>query len=86
MKIINQPIEVIAWFLDTGVICPVKFRLKTSEGLQVYKVEKIVAKTMEKLAGNKMMVFQCQSDIDGVLRQFEIKYEVDTMRWVLFKI
>lgn len=86
MKIINQPIEVIAWFLDTGVICPVKFRLKTREGLQVYKVEKILTKTTEKLAGNRMMVFHCQSDIDGVLRPFEIKYEVDTMRWVLFKI
>lgn len=86
MKVINQPIEVIARFMDTGMLCPVKFRLKTGEGLQVYKVDKILAKTTEKLAGNRMLVFQCQSDIDGILRIFEIKYEVDTMRWVLFKI
>ncbi|MFY9175219.1 MAG: hypothetical protein WAO24_07825 [Peptococcia bacterium] len=86
MKIINQPIEVIAWFMDTGVVCPLKFRLTTREGLQVYKVEQIVAKKMEKLAGNRMMVFECQSEIDGVWRPFVIKYELETMRWLLFKI
>lgn len=86
MKVTNQPIEVIARFMDTGAVCPVKFRLKTREGLKVYKVDKILARTMEKLAGNRMLVFQCQSDIDGILRIFEIKYEVDSMRWVLYKI
>ena len=86
MKVINQPIEVIAWFLDTGVVCPIKFRLVTQDGLKVYKVDKILTKTMEKLAGNRMMVFQCQSEMNGILRVFEIKYELETMHWVLFKI
>ncbi len=86
MKVVNQPIEMIAWFMDTGVICPVKFRIKTKDGLQVYKVEKIVSKKTEKLAGNRMLIFECQGEIDGLWRSFEIKYEVDTMRWSLFKI
>ena len=40
----------------------------------------------EKLAGNEMLVFKCQSLIDGVLKMFEIKYELRTCKWILFKI
>jgi len=86
MKVINKPIEVIAHFMDAGVISPLKFRVMLEEELRVFKVDKIITRSTEKLAGNRMVVFQCQAELDGILKQFEIKYELDTMKWFLFKI
>jgi len=46
----------------------------------------VLFKETEKLAGNIMIVYRCQSLIDDVIKQFEIKYELATCRWILFKI
>jgi hypothetical protein len=85
MKVINKPIEVIALFRDAGIMSPLKFRLALEGESPVFKVDKIITRTMEKLAGNRMIVFLCQSDINGALKRYEIKYELDTMKWFLFK-
>ena len=50
------------------------------------KVDKVVKKDLEKLAGNPMVVFTCESVINGMLKPYEIKYELGTMKWMLFKI
>ncbi|MDD2476873.1 MAG: hypothetical protein PHI32_13310 [Dysgonamonadaceae bacterium] len=87
MKIVNKPIEMIAWFTDAGSIKPVKFRVKDEEQInKVFKINKIVTKSEEKLAGNRMLIFRCQSAIDGIERLYEIKYELSTCKWILFKI
>ncbi|MGI6711236.1 MAG: hypothetical protein ACOX4L_00550 [Bacillota bacterium] len=87
MKIINKPIEIIAWFTDAGQIKPIKFRIKDEEQLnRVFKVDKILTQNEEKLAGNRMLVFKCQSRADGLEKRYELKYEISTCRWFLFKI
>lgn len=87
MKVVNMPIEMIAWFTDSGIINPVKFRfLGQDKENNTVKVDRIITKSQEKLAGNRMMVFLCQSIISGIERKYEIKYEIDTCKWVLFKI
>ncbi|MCM8710106.1 hypothetical protein M2651_03565 [Clostridium sp. SYSU_GA19001] len=87
MKIVAKPIEVISYTDNKGNIRPLRFRLYTEDETEkVIKVDRIVAKDLEKLAGNPMLVFKCQSVIDNIQRQFEIKYELQTCKWVLFKI
>jgi hypothetical protein len=53
---------------------------------KVIKIDQIIAVDKEKYAGNVMYLFQCQSEIEGELKRFEIKYEVETCKWILFKI
>lgn len=82
-----KPIEMIAWFRPDGSIKPIRFRIQSeSDGLQVIPIHRIVSVDKEKLAGNEMVVFRCQSTFGGNERLFEIKYEVDTCRWILFKM
>ena len=50
------------------------------------KIEQVVSVTEEKQAGNKMMVFRCQSEIGGELKPFEIKFELGTCKWYLWKM
>ncbi|MBE6069076.1 MAG: hypothetical protein E7211_15490 [Clostridium lundense] len=87
MRIIAKPIEVVSYTNDKGDIRPLRFRLQMEdETIKVIKVDKVIVKETEKLAGNIMLVFKCQSLIDDVLKLFEIKYDLKTCRWMLYKI
>lgn len=85
MKVYAKPIEMVAWF-DKDGIHPARFRIEGKDGSVVVKIDKVIKKDLEKLAGNHMLVFTCESEINGQLRPYEIKYEISTMKWMLFKI
>jgi len=87
MKVIAKSIEMVAWFTEDGSPIPLRFRLKGEDGVAtVIKINKIIFKEKEKLAGNFMIVFRCQSLIDNVIRIYELKYELSTCKWILYKI
>lgn len=87
MKIVAKVIEMIAWFKENGEIRPLKFRMEEGgDHRTVIKVDQVIAVDKEKYAGNVMYLFKCQSEINGELRRFELKYEVETCKWLLFKI
>jgi len=81
MKILMKPITVLAHFNNDGPH-PLRFKLAGKE----IKVEQVVSVTEEKLAGNKMLNFRCQSKIKGELRPFEIKFELGTCKCYLWKM
>ena len=82
MKTQMTPIEVLAHFDNDGILHPIRFKLADKEA----KIEHVVSVTEEKQAGNKMMIFRCQSEINGELRPFEIKFELGTCKWYLWKM
>jgi hypothetical protein len=87
MKVVAKPIEVVSYTDSKGDIRPIKIRIQNEEeGTTVIKVDKVLHKDKEKLAGNPMLIFRCQSIIDEVERQFELKYDLQSCRWMLFKI
>ena len=86
-----KPIEMIAWSNTDGVLTPLKFRVKEDkEGLEssnlIVKVNKILLRKEEKLAGNRTIIYRCQSIINDKERLYELKYEITTCRWFLYKI
>lgn len=86
MKVVMQPVEMIARFSEDGIPRPVKYKV-SFEGIPVIvNIDQILLKTEEKLAGNRMLIFRCQSVIDGLLKVFELKYELNTCKWFLYKI
>jgi len=82
MKILMTPITVLAHFEENGTPHPLRFKLDDD----AIRIEHVVSVTEEKLAGNKMLCFRCHSEIDGVLKPYEIKFEVGTCRWFLWKM
>lgn len=82
MKVVMESIEMIAWFDLAGTPRPIRFR---HDG-NVVKVEMIIRLSEEKLAGNRMKIYECQSEIHGQMRRFELKYEFNTCKWFLWKI
>jgi len=87
MKVLALPIEVVSYTDDKGSVRPIRFRMQINdEAMKVVKIDRVLFKDTEKLAGNVMIVYKCQSQIDNVLKQFEIKYELNTCKWMLYKI
>jgi hypothetical protein len=86
MKVISKDIEAVVWFSKEG-IKPLRFRYQdnNSESI-VIKVDKIISKTTEKLCGNLCYIFECQSLIDGVIKQYQLKYFISECKWILWKI
>ncbi|AFM40683.1 hypothetical protein Desaci_1691 [Desulfosporosinus acidiphilus SJ4] len=82
MKVVMQPIEMIAWFDIPGTPRPIRFR---HDG-NVVKIEQIIRLSEEKLAGNRMKIYECQSNVNGQLKRYELKYELGTCKWFLYKI
>jgi hypothetical protein len=86
MKVVARPIIVYSWTDTKGVIHPEKLKLEENSVVKELNIDKVVTITKEKLAGNPMLVFSCRSEIRGVVRPYELKYELNTCKWMLFKI
>ena len=87
MKILMKPIEMIAWFTNDGYPIPLRYRI-TDENMadKVIKVNKILFKEEEKIAGNRMLLYRCETIINNTQKIFELKYEIATCKWFLFKM
>jgi len=87
MKVVAKPIEMLAWFTCEGPPNPIRFKVTSEDDtFTVIKVDRVITKGLEKLAGNNMFVFKCQSNINGAEKIYEIKYDLRTCKWILFKI
>lgn len=86
MKVVMKPIEVIASFNLNGISTPLKFRINEQDCPSTITVEHVCLRSEDKLAGNKMITFRCQSTVNGALKVFELKFEPSTGKWFLFKI
>lgn len=84
MKILSKPIKMIAWFNDNGNINPIKFQIQ-EDGNRVVKIDRVIKKEQEKLAGNIMEKFTCVSNINGAEKIYEVKYDSKSYKWILYK-
>lgn len=87
MKVINKPIDVVCWCDAEGNITPIRFRIgdEVHEN-HVVRIQKILTRELEKLAGNQMMVFTCSCLDAGTEKIVVLKYELSSCRWLLFKL
>lgn len=78
MKLLNHPVDMIAIFDSQGKMIPFKFKYDN----KTIKVERILKNYEEKLAGNSRIVFICMHNGKDL---YELKYELDSHKWFLFK-
>ena len=87
MKVLMKPIKIIAWFDENGKPNPVRFNISLPDESSVtIRIDRVIKKHEEKLAGNRMLVFTCQSVINNIEKMYEIKYELSSCKWYLYKI
>jgi hypothetical protein len=87
MKILRKPIEAIVLFDLEGNPAPIRFRyLDDGEELVTVKVDRIIKRELDKFAGNRMIKFTCQTQIGNQVKPFELRFEIDTSKWFIYKI
>lgn len=87
MKTLAQSIEMISWTEKDGKIHPIKFKITDeSEKTQIIKIIRIQKSEWQKIAGNRMVTFTCEIILNHQLRLCELHYEVDSCKWILFKM
>lgn len=87
MKVLMQPIEMIAWFNKDNFPVPLRYRISSEDMTHtVVKIHRILFKEEEKLAGNRMLLYRCEGIINQSQRIFELKYEISSCKWYLYKM
>ena len=87
MKVVNKPIELISKTNFEGVITPVKFRFQgEDEAWREVKIDRIITRELNKLAGNKIWVYECQSLMNDIIILYQLRYEIESCKWKLFKM
>lgn len=79
-----RSVEVIAHFDKKGIINPIKIKLEEDDETNVIKVVRVVKRDYEKLAGNHMWKLTCISLINGIERQYVLKYDLMDCKWIVF--
>lgn len=82
MKIIAAPVEMVAKFDRNGNPKLTRFAYNG----KIIDIEQVISTSEEKLAGNRMKIFVCQSEIDGEMKKYELKFELQTCIWILWKM
>ena len=87
MKLLMRPIDAIVVFRGSGKPLPYKFRYTEPDGTshEIY-VKRILTTAEERFAGLPVYVYDCQSDIGGAERRYQLKYFIPECRWELFKM
>lgn len=87
MKLINIPIDVLCIFTKEGQIEPIKMKIFNDNGeTTLISINKFYLLPEEKFNGNVMKLFRCESIYNNKEYIFELKYELKTCNWILFKM
>lgn len=85
MKVIAKPIDVLAYFYKGKCPMPIRFRILEQDENNVISIDKIITTDKEKIAGNFMYVYRCNCTINGLLKEIELKYDIEKCSWILYK-
>lgn len=87
MKVLGKQIYMIDVFNKEGVPTPKKFTIESKNGEDVsVRVDQVLNRHLEKLADNHMLVFKCQSMLNGKEVYYDLKFGLDSMEWMLFRL
>lgn len=87
MRTLAKSIEMISWTDELGKVHPLKFKIEDKTGQrQVYKILRTYHTDPDKVAGNKILKFTCEIDVNGHAKICELRYDLESCRWCLFKI
>jgi hypothetical protein len=86
VKVLAKPIRMISAFDERGAPTPLRFKVEEEGVWNLVKVDKIVSSEAIKPAGMDAIVFRCQSEIQGLMKQYELIYRVKPHVWELYKM
>ena len=82
----NLPVQVIVHCGAEGELTPLRFRYEDDKHqLHTVHVEQITDSRRASFVGIETMHYLCKARVDGKEHLYELKYTVQTHKWVLFR-
>lgn len=80
----NVAIDANATFNPLGEIKPLYVRLEDEKHeLHTYKIEHIEQVKEEKHSGIGSLLYVCQINVEGIMKQIKIRYYIASHKWAL---
>lgn len=95
MKIVSEPVDMIARFTSAGdrgekngeKPVPCKFRYTDIAGVsREVRIDRIISAYPGIFGGVRAYIYRCQSVIGNTEKIYELKYIIGECRWELYKI
>ncbi len=87
MDVLLKPIEVVASFTQNGRISPIRFRVITDEsGYETIFVSRISRRRRERTGKSFIDIYTCTGQVLGKEKLFELKYEITSGEWTLYRM
>ncbi|MBC8059888.1 MAG: hypothetical protein H7Y18_04400 [Clostridiaceae bacterium] len=88
MTLLNKPIEVAAYLDSAGIIKPLRFKDLNEDGsTTLFQIKRSIRRDKEKLGeDNYIYTFTCEVIVEGKIVLCDLKYNVQTKEWILFRM
>jgi hypothetical protein len=89
LNIIKKQVEIIVRYDQEGIPTPIKFKwVDMDESKLIIVVDKIRHKELISNRHSKLhyYVFLCESCINDLVIEYELRYEVGELRWILYRM
>jgi len=87
MNILFKPVEVIVSCTKKDIRRPLYLRIALNdENLKTINVDKVLTKGNEKIKNNNGISYRCNSLIEGSVLFYELKFELSSSRWKLWRM
>ena len=82
----NLPIQVIVHCDAQGELRPLRFRYEDRQHqIHTVQVEQVTDSRKVEFVGIEAILYLCKAKTDGKEHLYELKYTVQTHKWVLFR-
>jgi hypothetical protein len=89
MNVLNIIVETVAKYNEEGIPTPIKFKwVHDDESKVTIKVQKIIQSELIRNRHTKdyYYTFLCESCINNIIIQYEIRYDVARYKWMLYRM
>lgn len=90
MDKVKMPVDCICNFDTKGNLEPVRIRFGDTEGQHVVDIRKVLERDVKNCFGTmhsnsaKVHSFKCQSEVEGILIQYQLQFETKNCSWNMF--
>lgn len=82
----NLPIQVIVHFGAEGALQPLRFRYEDEDHqLHTVHIQQVTDSRRVEFVGIAAMLYLCKASVEGKEHLYELKYTIQTHKWVLFR-
>lgn len=83
---LNIPIQLISSCSTMGDFTPLKFRFEDeTHNVITVDISDILSAREQKINGIHELIYTCCAYINGASQLFELKYNVNTHKWIIFR-